>query len=103
MREIFERMDQLQHDRPEMVRNPVWYPMKLQREEAPELLEVTYTNPTPEQKTEMLKEASDVMLLMVSLCLSTGVGYEEMEHAVLDKITEIGQRPSEHFARGIRS
>lgn len=102
MREIFEALTQTQAKIPEMKQNPIWYPMKIQNEEAGELLSVTSNDPTPEQLAEMLKEGADVILCVVSLFDSVGITPEVATQAILDKIKEIGERSPDSFTGRIR-
>lgn len=103
MREIFQALEGLHERRPEVKRSPVWYVEKIRHEESHELLEVTYNEPTPEQIPAMLSEGADVILCVVDLFRSVGVSPDVALQAILQKVDEIGQRPSEHFRRGIRN
>ena len=102
MREIFEALEERDIKRPDLKQHPIWYPLKIGREEAWELLEVTQENPTPEQQIPMLKEGADIIQAVAELWRISGISSEVALQAVLDKIREVGERPSESFTGRIR-
>lgn len=102
MREIFQALDDLKAKRPEITRSNVWHVEKNRHEEIGELLEVTYNEPSEEQLVPMLSEGADVIINVLQIFQNCGLSPEVVSQAIIDKIAEIGERPPEHFQRGIR-